>query len=256
MGEARETSDQAVILLHGSTGSSASVHPLAQRLRASGFQVYAPDVRGHGESAPRGDVDYLGQVEDDIVALAASIRSARPGLDLSIIGFSASGGLALRIAGGPHGSIADRYILVAPALGRGAPTTRTSGDRWAAPHVPRIIALSILNRAGIDWFNGLEAIAFAVPPDSGQHQTGEYSFRLLLSYRPQDYAANLRAIRRPSVVVAGEKDELFDAGALRDAINVARPDIPVVIVPGVDHIGLTLSQSGITAILDALQKVR
>ncbi len=72
------TTDRAIVLIHGSTGSSLSVHPLAKALNAKGFTVYAPDVRGHGASGRRGDIDYIGQLDDDIADLGCSHQGAAP----------------------------------------------------------------------------------------------------------------------------------------------------------------------------------
>src|SRR6516225_7388515 len=40
----------SVVLIHGSSATSSSMHPLAKALSAAGFQVYALDIRGHGAS--------------------------------------------------------------------------------------------------------------------------------------------------------------------------------------------------------------
>src|SRR5262249_404813 len=40
----------SVVLVHGSSATSSSMHPLAKALSAAGYPVYALDVRGHGGS--------------------------------------------------------------------------------------------------------------------------------------------------------------------------------------------------------------
>ena len=50
----------SVTLIHGSSASSNSLHPLAKGLSAAGYKVYSIDVRGHGESGPKGHIDYIG----------------------------------------------------------------------------------------------------------------------------------------------------------------------------------------------------
>lgn len=239
---------QAIILLHGSTASSSSMHPLAQFLAAQGMAVYVPDVRGHGETGRRGDIEHESQLSDDIETVISIARTAHPDAVLTLVGFSAGGGLAIRYAGSPGGHLIDRYVFVAPALGRGAPTTRNEGDLWATPHVPRIVAISLLNRVGIHWFDGLEAIRFAVPPDSGKILTPSYSYRLLNAMLPVDYAADLKKSVRPMFAVMAEKDELFDQPTLRRTLMDVRPDISVSIVPGSSHIGLILEPAGMEAI--------
>ena len=45
-----------LILIHGSSGSSTSLHPLGNALSAEGIFVYAPDIRGHGNTGRKGDI--------------------------------------------------------------------------------------------------------------------------------------------------------------------------------------------------------
>ncbi|MBL8590943.1 MAG: alpha/beta fold hydrolase, partial [Methylobacteriaceae bacterium] len=230
-----------------------SLHPLARALAANGVMVYAPDIRGHGDTGRRGDVDFVGQPEQDVARLLREAKSRHPAARLTLAGFSLGGGLALRVAGGRDGAIADRTLLLAPMLGPRAPTARGGDDPWARPHLPRIIALSILNRLGVGAFDHLEAIAYAVPTGSERTQTGRYSWRLLRSLMPADYAADLAAAPRPVHVLVGADDQLFHADRYAPAVRAARPDARVDIVPGVDHIGLTLTPAGHAAIAAALR---
>ena len=68
------------IVVHGSSGSSRSaIHALSQALAARGVETYAVDIRGHGASGTRGDIRYLGQLEDDLADLVGkSARQRRP----------------------------------------------------------------------------------------------------------------------------------------------------------------------------------
>src|SRR5258708_11441873 len=53
---------RVAILIHGSSGSSTSIHALADALAARGVETFAVDVRGHGASGARGDIGYVGQL--------------------------------------------------------------------------------------------------------------------------------------------------------------------------------------------------
>lgn len=242
-----------VVALHGSTASSISLHPLARGLAARGVAVYAPDIRGHGETGRRGDLDHAGQPEEDLAALIAFVRARHPSARLTLAGFSLGGGLALRYAGGTQGATIDRTLLLAPMLGPRAPTAREGEDPWARPHLPRIIALSILNRLGVTAFDGLEAIIYATRPGSEKVQTSRYSWRLLRSLLPGDYAALLAGAAGPVHVLIGEKDELFRAERYEATVKAARRDATVTVVPGLGHIALTLDPAGIEAIAAALR---
>ena len=55
----------SAVLIHGSSASSESLHPMATALAVAGVHVYALDVRGHGASVPIGHIAYIGQLESD-----------------------------------------------------------------------------------------------------------------------------------------------------------------------------------------------
>ena len=46
----------SVVLIHGSSATSSSMHPMAKALSAAGYQVYALDIRGHGASGRKGQI--------------------------------------------------------------------------------------------------------------------------------------------------------------------------------------------------------
>ncbi len=56
----------SVVLVHGSSATSSSMHPMAKALSAAGYPVYALDIRGHGGSGRKGQIAYIGQLEDDL----------------------------------------------------------------------------------------------------------------------------------------------------------------------------------------------
>jgi len=142
-------SDKIAILVHGSSGSSPAVHALADALAARGVETYAPDIRGHGGSGMRGDVALIGQLENDIEDLVAVVRKTSPGGPLTLLGHSAGGGFALRLASSPIQDLFARTVLLAPYLGYDAPTNRPDSGGWARADIPRLIGLSVLRRLGI-----------------------------------------------------------------------------------------------------------
>ena len=114
----RGESNKVLILVHGSGWHSQYFLPLAGFIASQGIaQVYTPDVRGHGRSPQkRGDVDYIGQLEDDLADLIAVIKKDNPNTMLIVGGHSSGGGLAIRFAGSRYGKQADAYLLLAPWL--------------------------------------------------------------------------------------------------------------------------------------------
>ena len=59
----------SVVLVHGSSASSNSMHILAKAFAKAGYDAYALDVRGHGASGVKGQIGYIGQLEDDLARI-------------------------------------------------------------------------------------------------------------------------------------------------------------------------------------------
>jgi non-heme chloroperoxidase len=239
---------QVVVLIHGSSGDSGGMHPLAKALRDAGAGVYVPDLRGHAGSGRSGDVDYIGQLEDDLADLVAALRPLHPEASFSLIGFSSGGGFTLRVIAGKDEKLFDRFVLISPALPRGAPTLRPDTGGWVSVAVPRVVALAVLNRVGVDGLNGLPIVAFATSPHV-KGLTGVYSFRMAVDFgAPRDYLAGLARSEKPAALLVGGADELFYPDRFAPLFAPARPDLRVTIVPGVGHVGMTVTPEGIAAV--------
>ena len=245
--------ERVVIAIHGSSAHGSSMHPLAKALQAEGITVYAPDIRGHGATGRRGDIDYAGQLDDDAADFVAMVRAKHPKANLVLLGFSSGGGYALHLAGSPLGKSFARAVLISPMLGPRAPTTRGLSNGWAAPFLPRIIALVILHRIGIHAFDHLPTLAFAIAPGNPGGLTGIYSFLLMQAFGTNDYAADLRNVAAPISVLVGANDELFLADQFAPTIHAVRADVPVVIVPDLGHIQMTTDPRAVPAIVAAVK---
>ncbi len=116
---------RVAIVVHGSSGSSGgTIHALTGTLAKRGVETFAVDIRGHGASGTRGDIGYVGQLEDDLADFVAVVRKTAPTAPLTLVGHSSGGGFALRVAGSPIQHLFERTVLLAPYLGYDAPTTR------------------------------------------------------------------------------------------------------------------------------------
>jgi non-heme chloroperoxidase len=239
---------QAVVLIHGSSDDGAGLHPLAKAMRDAGASVYVPVLRGHGTFGRSGDIDHIGQLEDDLAEFVAVLRPLHPGSSFSLIGFSSGGGFVLRVIATPDEKLFDRFIMISPALPPGSPTIRPDTGGWVSVAKPRIIVLALLNRLGIDWFNGLPIVAFATSPKA-PNLTSVYSFRLAVDFgAPRDYLAALGRSKKPTTLLVGGSDELFFPDRFAPLLKPARPDLPITIVPGIGHIGMTVTPEGIAAV--------
>ena len=250
----RPENERVVVLIHGSAGQSSTPHALARGLAAAGYAVYVPEVRGHGEDGRLGDIDYLGQLDDDLADLVQVIRHGHPQAGIALVGHSAGGGFVLRIAEGPESSLFARYVLLAPALRYDAPTHRPGYGGWARPFIPRILGLSILDRLGISWFQHLSVVAFGVNPHAKVRLAPSYSYVMARNFGVRrDYLARLPAVREPIVLLVGERDDEFYADRFAPFLHPLRPDLPITLLPGLGHMDLVARPEAIPAVVAALQ---
>ena len=235
-----------IVLVHGSGWHGMQFHSLASELSQDGETVVVvPDLRGHGANPERrGDVDHIGQLEDDLADLIEVASAGLTDVPVILAGHSSGGGLVVRFAGGKHGQMADGFILIAPFLKYNAPTTRAKSGGWAFPAVRRIIGLSMLNTVGITALNRLPVIAFAMPQavldgPYGGTATTTYSYRLNTSFAPRsNYQADLRAMTRPLLLLAGADDEAFNVSLYEPVISAQTSTGTYEVLPNAGHISI------------------
>jgi pimeloyl-ACP methyl ester carboxylesterase len=180
-----------------------------------------------------------------------AVKLAQPS---TLIGFSSGGGFVLRFAGGPRQEPFSNYLLLTPFISQDAATSRPDNGGWASVGVPRIIVLSFINGFGVHAFNDLPVIRFALSKENAKFLTPEYSFALAQNFRPErDYQANIRAVRQPLRVLVGQNDEVYFADKFASVFKGAGKDIPVTILPGIDHISLTLNPAAIQAAVNTVE---
>jgi alpha-beta hydrolase superfamily lysophospholipase len=247
----RPASGQAAVLIHGSSGSSVAVHALAKALAAHGVETWAPDIRGHGASGTRGDIVYLGQLEDDMSDFVAEIRKTNAAAPLTLLGHSSGGGFALRIAGSSIQNLFARTVLLSPYLGYDAPSSRQDAGGWASPDIPRFLGLSVLRRLGITCCEALPTIAFAVGPDTSAILASTYSYRLMRNFGATQYRADLAAAGKPVALYAGAADELMFPEKYGDAVG---PRVAVKLIDGVNHMAIVSDPAAVSVIADDVAK--
>lgn len=243
---------RAAIVIHGSSGSSGGgIHALSAALAAHGVDTYAVDIRGHGSSGTRGDIGYVGQLEDDLADFVAVVRKTTPTAPLTLIGHSAGGGFALRVAASPIQQLFARTVLLAPYLGYKAPTNRPHSGGWANADIPRVIGLQALRSVGIDCCDALPVLAFAVPPNSEKFLVPTYSDRLMRNFANHpDFRGDLAAATRPLTIFSGVDDELMIADEYAEAVRGITPPVDVKLIAGVGHIGIVSAPAAVAAIAD------
>ena len=242
-----------VVLIHGSAASSNSMHVMAKAFAQAGFWTYALDMRGHGNSGPKGHIDYIGELENDVEDFINSVK--HPG-QTTLAGFSSGGGFVLRFAGGKRQTLFSNYLLLSPFLSEDAPTYRPNSGGWARVGVPRAIALAVLNRFHITVFNDLPVVKFALEEASRGFLTPQYSFALEENFRPhRDYRADIRSANQPLEVLVGQNDEAWRAESFAEVFNAEGKSVRVTIVPKIGHITLTLNPVAVQAAISAVRRL-
>ncbi len=243
------TGEAAIILIHGITADSAQLNRSAGMLRdATSATVYGLDLRGHGASEGiAGDVDYIGQYEDDVLDIVAALRTNDPKRHVMVAGHSMGGGIATRVAMRGPGQI-DGFVLFAPLMGRSSPTMRTEapegGDSFMKVNVARIVGIAMFDSVGIHYFDDRSVLFHNLPLTM---RTRAYSFRAAGSMAPDEYQAGVRALDRPTLVVVGTNDEAFLA-AQYPPLFEPNAQVQVVVLPGVNHNAVTHEPAAIAAV--------
>ncbi|WBL77375.1 alpha/beta hydrolase [Bradyrhizobium xenonodulans] len=243
---------RGAIFIHGSSGSSGTVnHALTHAIAARGVETWALDIRGHGGSGTRGDIGYVGQLEDDLVDFVAQIRKSAPDLPLTLIGHSAGAGFSLRVAATPiMQDMFVRTVLLAPYLGYDAPTNKPKAGGWANADLPRLFALAALRKLGIDCCSQLPVLALAVPPTSAKYLVSTYSDRLMRNFATRGYRIDLPATTRPITIFGGTDDEMMISDKYAEAVQAVKPQVDVKIIDGINHMGIVTSPKAVSVIAD------
>jgi non-heme chloroperoxidase len=252
------TSEKQLFFFHGSSYHSVAYHALAQAISSSGLaKVYMPNLRGHYLSGVRrGDVDYIGQLEDDIADLISFARDQGEKAEIYLGGHSSGAGLAIRFAGGKYADVVNGYVLLAPVIPLAPSVKGGDAGGWANVNQNRLYGLLALNAVGISGFNGLPIIEFNKPEKFWDGtETLSYSYRLNTSYHPRyDYVSDITLMGDKVLVLVGEEDEAIDTGKLKALFEDATSGIEVAILPGVNHFGIFTDPSAFKAIRSLFEK--
>lgn len=233
-------SDRILLFVHGSSYHGGGYHALGSRISELGIaKVVTPNLRGHYMSGPRrGDLDYIGQLEDDLRDLIGLLRREGHQGSITLGGHSSGGGLVIRFANGAHWDSVSSYLLLSPLI----PTSQSvkGGDAggWAKLHRRRLFGLLALNALGIHGFNALPIIEFNKPVIYRDGtETLSYSYRMNTSYHPRfDYRADIRAVQnKPMLLLVGDEDEAIDSDALQAIFDRQDSGSTIEILSHIDH---------------------
>ncbi|WP_445217842.1 alpha/beta hydrolase [Bradyrhizobium sp. Pa8] len=243
---------RGAIFIHGSSGSSGTVnHALTHAIASRGVETWALDIRGHGGSGTRGDIGYVGQLEDDLVDFVAHVRKSAPDLPLTLIGHSAGAGFSLRVAATPiMQDMFVRTVLLAPYLGYDAPTNKPKAGGWANVDMPRYFGLAALRKLGIDCCSQLPVLALAVPQNSAKYLVSIYSDRLMRNFGTRGYRIDLPLTTRPITIFGAAEDEMMISDKYAETVQAVKPSIDVKVIDGINHMGIVTNPKAVSVIAD------
>ena len=254
-------SERILIFVHGSSYHGGGYHDLAAFVSAAGAaKVVLPNLRGHFLSGQqRGDVDHIGQYEEDLVDLIAMLRAHGHKGPIILGGHSSGGGFVLRHAGGQGPSVAPiaAYLALAPIIPQTAAVRGGDAGGWNSIHLKRIIGLVILNIFGVHGFDGLPIIAFNKPAANWDGtETLAYSWRLNQSYHPRrDHAGDVKGLGAKSLILVGDGDEAVDGQGLSAVLKQDGYAGGFEILPGVSHFGIFSQPKALQRVLDYVTSV-
>lgn len=246
-------SKPVLVIIHGSAGHSAYLESMSQKITQDDLcHVYTPDVRGHGFHTKRkGDVDYIGQLEDDLHIFLQIIKERHPGSKIILSGHSSGGGFALKYANSMYKNDIQALLLLAPYLGHDAPTINNSCT-WAQVSIAKLLFLLLLNQLGITRFNRWKILNFNVPEElKSKSITTSYSYRMNANYQTDDYKKDFTSLTQPTLVLVGSNDEAFIAENFAPTIKKHSPKTQVKIIKGHNHMSL-ITESNINNSLEKL----
>ncbi|TJY42578.1 alpha/beta hydrolase [Cohnella pontilimi] len=253
-------SDVVLIFIHGITEPSLYLRELGQYVSGQRqATVYLPDLRGYGDlPIRRGDIDYIGQFDDDLEDLFRFVQQRHPGARILFGGHSAGGATALRQTIRPIHQDIDAYLLISPALSPNAPLDRKGGSgNESNVSIPKYLSLMLLNALGIRRLNHAVVYRRHTPVDQ-LHGTEScrLSYRLAMSRMVgNNYGKYLSQLTQPTFVIVGADDEVFDAEAYKPLYNKFCK-AEVRIIDGQNHDSIVKTEKALSIMGGWLQAIR
>jgi len=234
-----------VVLMHGVSEDSKYLHYIAEYISSRGLaSVFVPDLRGYGtHPIRRGDINYIGQIEDDIADLLDWIKKESPGANIILGGHSLGGGTAIRFAAGKYAGQVDAYLLLAPYIHPLAPTSRKNySAKMIRMHWGRLLLLCTLRTFGIRRFEHWRVFSNNRHPELCHGtETLRLTYRMAVSRLPRlRFSLDLKKLVKPTLILVGSEDEFFYPGLYEYLFN-EHINARTMIFEGHNHDGILFS---------------
>jgi pimeloyl-ACP methyl ester carboxylesterase len=234
----------AVVFLHGHPFDRSMWHHQRDALAAEGFRVIAPDLRGYGASPVTPGTVTMRALADDVEALLDDLGIAQA----AAVGMSMGGLVAMELGIANPARWTALGLLVTTADPPGEEDARTRREMADATE-----------REGIEFL--VEAMTPKLfgpgaPPElvdevvAVMRRTDPRGAAAALRGRAErpDYRPGLRALRAPTLVVAGSEDA-YSTPEVIDRLVAALPDPQVVRLDGIGHMPQQEAPEALTAAL-------
>lgn len=212
----------AALLLHGLTGSTYEVHPLADRFHAAGLRVLAPVMAGH-EGSPRAlrglsSSAWVEKAEQDLDRIRGARRTFLAGVSM--------GGMVACALARRHPDRVQGLLLFAPAL-RLAPIVKLGALLGKIPGLRDLI----VSKGGTDLRD----------PEMRRQRAGGLPGLPLSAIAELDRLSRLverqlPGITAPTLVMAGERDRTVTVGGARRVVARLGGGAELVLVPNSGHL--------------------
>jgi carboxylesterase len=210
----------AALVLHGLTGSTCEVRPVAERLHAAGMRVLAPVMAGHG-GAPEAlrrlpFAAWVEQAERELQRIRGARRAIVTGLSM---GAMVACALADRHPDRVHG-----LVLLSPALEL-APALRLAALAGHLPGVRDLVLRKRYSDVGVPEQRRIAGLP-GVP-------TGAITELWRLGRRVDDLLPRLRV---PTLVVVGARDHTVTPAGARRLVRRIGAGAELVVLPQSAHL--------------------
>ncbi|WP_062513474.1 alpha/beta fold hydrolase [Halobacillus sp. KGW1] len=229
---------EAIIMIHGITAELDHHKKFASFCKRKA-DVFLPLLRGYDQKGKRGDIDYLGQYDDDLSDFIHFIRKQGYGR-IVLAGHSMGCANILRLMD-LHPDIAEEYLFIAPFFHPTLPVYHDDATEQGKPetdvdyviHDKKMIALVALHKMNIHRFD--DAHVAEIPDEFHYSNRLKLSFRLLLSRFPENIVNDLFSGMEDRVsIFIGDEDEVIVHPLLKNWVKETW-GLDVLLIPGVDH---------------------
>jgi acylglycerol lipase len=197
-----------MLALHGMNDSRDAWEYPSPDFSAAGIAVFAPDLRGFGETRTRGLWPGINGLTDDIRVMIGALQARYPRTKLIMIGESMGAAALMVLATEPDPPAVNGYVLIAPAVwGRAKMNWLMRVSLWIADKTVPSFTLTGGGLIKVSASNNRAALVRLSNDPLTIHATRVDAVKGLVDLMDQALAAAPR-FRSPALFLYGGQDEL------------------------------------------------